>query len=101
MQTKDLHCDQDDRRVLAARRTCVIRRHLAISDLDLGVACGEPGGVGVDGIRPHRSRGKSVARGDGRRCREEETSSRKRVNLARKSYDIGCHFHLYVHELPP
>ena len=65
-----------------------IDRHLAARHLDLGVADGETGRVGVDGLRAYRARGQRVAGGGRRRSGHEEAAPRQRVDLVGQTLDI-------------
>jgi hypothetical protein len=101
VQPKNLHRHQDDGRVLHVRRPSVVDRHLAIRDLDLGFAGGEPGGVGVDRVGADRSGGKRVAGGGRGRGRQEEAAPRQRIDLVYQSLDIGHELGLSRHPKSP
>jgi hypothetical protein len=88
VQAENLHRHQHDRRIGVALRSRVVAGHLAVGDLDLGVAGIEPIGVGLDDIGAHGTGGERVA---GRHSggRRHETAARERRGLC-QSDDIGC-----------
>jgi hypothetical protein len=101
VQSENLHRDQDNRRVRRVRRPREIDRHLSVRDLDLGLAGGEAGAVGVDRIGADRSGGKRVAGGGRRGGRQEEAAAREGIDLMRQSLDIGHQLGLGRHAKPP
>jgi len=71
VQAEDFHRYEHDRRVARALRPREIAGHVAVRDLDLGIARIEAFGVGLDDVCAHRTRGQGIACGDrGRRGHE-------------------------------
>jgi hypothetical protein len=98
VQAEDLHGDQDHRRVSDAGGAREIDGHVAARNRYLRFACGEAGGVGLDGVGAHRTRGERKA-GGGCGGRRHEAAPRQRRNLGQA--DDILHLGLHVHVQAP
>ena len=79
----------------------VVDRHLAVGDLDLGVADSQAVGVGLDGVGAHWPCGERIAGGGRGRSGEEEAAPRQRIDLMRQAFEVGHQFRLSRHTKPP
>ena len=75
VKTKNLHQNENDRRVLHAGGPREVNRHIAV---DLGVPGIKAVAVGMDGIGAHRSGGERIARGRRGRTRHKSASRQRR-----------------------
>ena len=78
VQTKNLHRNENDWRMLHTGRPRVVNRHVAAGNFDDGVAGSKAGAVGMDGIGAHRSGGERIACGRGGRTRHKSASRQRR-----------------------
>jgi hypothetical protein len=101
VQSENLHRHHDHGRILHVGGASVVNRHLAVGDLDLGVADSQAVGIGLDGIGANRPCGERIAGGGRGRSGEEEPAARQGIDLMRQALQVGHQFRLSRHTKPP